>query len=390
MTIAALFTCASPLKSNALNLDTLHTFFQPSRNIASTNVENPHVDTLHMGRSQRGAHHLDGGLRDMDFNPLAGIHEAITDASDAVSSLLQDPVGTLEKAATEAHGFIKDELLADGGLLDDVMDVVTSGSFGSMLNTGLDKLGLPDWIGDVAGGALDFCTGNYVGFAANALDAAEDLAMACGGDEIAGFLKTASSVTGMFAGGSSLGQAGEAIAAATSVLESGASMLAKAGEGDWLGAAGEGFGILAQSQGWGGELGLDADTIADIAEIGVKGGEVTSWIDQAMTDGTFGLDDVLTSPLLDGLAEEAGLDPDLVGVVKTFGARGADVDALFEMLTDYAGSELTGAGLELLEDQLVSLEADPELTKLAMSLLSQDVNPQEVDLKSILSRNIRM
>ena len=326
----------------------------------------------------------------MDFNPLAGIHEAITDASDAVSSLLQDPVGTLEKAATEAHGFIKDELLADGGLLDDVMDVVTSGSFGSMLNTGLDKLGLPDWIGDVAGGALDFCTGNYVGFAANALDAAEDLAMACGGDEIAGFLKTASSVTGMFAGGSSLGQAGEAIAAATSVLESGASMLAKAGEGDWLGAAGEGFGILAQSQGWGGELGLDADTIADIAEIGVKGGEVTSWIDQAMTDGTFGLDDVLTSPLLDGLAEEAGLDPDLVGVVKTFGARGADVDALFEMLTDYAGSELTGAGLELLEDQLVSLEADPELTKLAMSLLSQDVNPQEVDLKSILSRNIRM
>jgi hypothetical protein len=326
----------------------------------------------------------------MDFNPLANINKALTDATQAVSSLLQDPVGTLEKASTQAHDFIQDHVLADGGLLDDVMDVVTSGSFGSMLNTGLDKLGLPDWIGDVAGGALDFCTGNYVGFAANALDAAEDLARACGGDEIAGFLETAGSITGMFAGGSALGQAGEAIATTTSLIESGAGMLEKAGEGDWLGAAGDGFGILAGSQGWGDALGLDGDTISNLVEIGTKGGEVTTWLDQSLADGSFGLDDVLSSPLLDDLAREAGLDPELVGVVKTFGAKGADVDALFSMLTDYAGDELTAAGLELLKEQLDGIEADPELTQLALSLLAQDANPQEVDLKSILSRNIRM
>ncbi len=326
----------------------------------------------------------------MDLNPLANIHKAITDASRAVSSLIQDPIGTLEKASTQAHEFIQDHVLADGGLLDDVMDVVTSGSFGSMLNTGLDKLGLPDWIGDVAGGALDFCTGNYVGFAANALDAAEDLARACGGDEIAGFLETAGSITGMFAGGSALGEAGEAIATATSLIESGAGMLEKAGEGDWLGAAGDAFGILSESQGWGSALGLDADVISDLSGIGAKGAEVTAWLDQSLADGTFGLDDVLSSPLIDDLAREADLDPELVGVVKTFGAKGADVDALFSMLTDYAGAELTGAGLELLKDQLDGLDADPELTQLALSLLAQDANPQEVDVKSILSRNIRM
>ena len=326
----------------------------------------------------------------MDFNPLANIHKAITDASQAVSSLIQDPIGTLEKASTQAQDFIQDHVLADGGLLDDVMDIVTSGSFGSMLNTGLDKLGLPDWIGDVAGGALDFCTGNYVGFAANALDAAEDLARACGGDEIAGFLKTAGSVTGMFAGGSALGEAGEAIATATSLIKSGSGMLEKAGEGDWLGAAGDAFGILSESQGWGGALGLEPDTITDLVGIGTRGAEITTWLDQSLADGNFGLDDVLTSPLLDDLAAKADLDPELVGVVKTFGAKGADVDALFGMLTDYATSELTGAGLELLKEQLDGIEADPELTKLALSLLAQDANPQEVDLKSILSRNIRL
>ena|SRR5690554_1282385 len=86
-----------------------------------------------------------------------------------------------------------------GGFLKLVGDVFSGKtSIGSAVNGALDGLGLPDWLGDIAGAAVDFGTGNFVGGIENGLLVAGHVAEACGGEELAGFCRAASDVTGMF------------------------------------------------------------------------------------------------------------------------------------------------------------------------------------------------
>lgn len=186
---------------------------------------------------------------------LGAIGGAIKSAVNAVADVVETVTDTVTDVAKGVAGVASD-IISDtfeignkltGGLLGELSEFM-GGSLGAMLNKGLDALGLPDWVGDVAGGVLDFCTGNFVGAAANGLDALEDLAKACGGDELAAFLKTGSDITNMFSpsGAASLGQIGEIANKASGIvdkLEVGMGALDKIQNGDLIGAGADIFNL---------------------------------------------------------------------------------------------------------------------------------------------------
>ncbi|MBA2664458.1 MAG: hypothetical protein H0U74_19380 [Bradymonadaceae bacterium] len=155
------------------------------------------------------------------------ISNAFSAAADFASSTASAPLPAMEKNGglfdLLSRPFANDrfESGSGGGFFSKLGEVLSAGGLGSMLNAGLDALGLPDWVGDIAGATLDFCTGNYVGAAANALDALEDVAKACGSEELAGFLKTGSQITNMFApsGMAKLGQLGDMAASASKLAD---------------------------------------------------------------------------------------------------------------------------------------------------------------------------
>src|SRR5690554_5865217 len=156
------------------------------------------------------------GLLDAIGNACSAVADVVSDVADVAVSVatldvggVVDGVGSLVGNLGDTFEAVTDCLGPLGSVVDDAIGALASGGgLGGILNSALDSLGMPDWIGDVAGGVLDFCTGNYVGAVANGLDALEDVAKACGGDEIAGFLKVGSEVTGMFSAGG-LGGAGK-------------------------------------------------------------------------------------------------------------------------------------------------------------------------------------
>lgn len=166
------------------------------------------------------------------FDAIGSAFSAVTDVVSSAVNVVAD-VATLDfggaaKSLGGLIGGIGDTFEAVTGMLGPIGDVLndalgalaSGGGLGGILNSALDSLGLPDWIGDIAGGVLDFCTGNYVGALANGLDALEDVAKACGGDEIAGFLKAGSQVTGMFSGSMNIdpGQIGGLLGSASDTL----------------------------------------------------------------------------------------------------------------------------------------------------------------------------
>ena len=65
----------------------------------------------------------------------------------------------------------------------------------------LEKLGAPDWIGDVTGFVADGLTGNIPGAISSALDALEDAAEWTGDYGISDFLGVAADATDIFGGG---------------------------------------------------------------------------------------------------------------------------------------------------------------------------------------------
>ncbi|QDG51108.1 hypothetical protein FIV42_10290 [Persicimonas caeni] len=266
-----------------------------------------------------------------------------------------------------------------GDVVDGALEVISSGSLGQMLNTGLDKLGMPDWIGDIGGGVLDFCTGNWVGAAANGLDALEDVAKACGGDEIAGFLKAGSNITGMFAGGGlgKMGKAGELIDTATDSLgmvDDALGGIESLIDGDIM-AAGQSLLDLT-----GGDLGPLENVVGEFSDeaLGLleehipQAKQLVSGLYSALEDGQLTLDDLQNdevSELLGSVIGEeqlAGLE-ELAKPVIDFVHDGQSlVDELglgsaLEMSS--LGQGLVGGVMDFVADQL---EADhPDIAKLA-------------------------
>src|SRR5690554_720050 len=256
---------------------------------------------------------------------------------DGVGALVED-VGDTFEAVTEALGPI-------GSVLEEAVGALTSGGgLGGILNSALDSLGLPDWIGDIAGGVLDFCTGNYVGAVANGLDALEDVAKACGGDEIAGFLKVGSEVTGMFSAGG-LGGAGKigevlgGVSGTVSNIENSMGAVSALMDGDIVGAGtsildtfgpglGELDGVLGPLSESACEL-LGAARDPTSAILGALGG--------ALEDGKLGLDD-LGAPFAQLAQDHFNFDPGSL----FDGLSGSAAQALGESLS----SEQMGGLLE--------------------------------------------
>lgn len=118
-----------------------------------------------------------------------GLFDAIGDAVSSIADAVTD--------VAEAVGL---DDVADVIGLDDMFDAVSNLGVGGWLNDLSDSLGLPDWFGDVAGAVADAMTGNVVGAVANGLDAIEDVALACGEETLAKFLKAGSEITEMFLG----------------------------------------------------------------------------------------------------------------------------------------------------------------------------------------------
>ncbi len=236
---------------------------------------------------------------------LGSITSGIKAAVGAVADVVTSSVAEVAKGVAGAAASIVSDTFEignklTGGLLEKVGDFM-GGSLGTMLNKGLDALGLPDWVGDIAGATLDFCTGNYVGAAANALDALEDVAKACGGDELAAFLKTGSEITNMFspAGAANLGKIGEIANTATAIMdkiEVGMGALDKLQSGDIMGAgadifklAGVDAGEFAESIG----KAIDPDLTSMVISCFGQAETAMSYLD----DPVKGVQDLLQGPL---------------------------------------------------------------------------------------------
>lgn len=295
------------------------------------------------------------------FMKLQNIIDRAGAAIDGISGA-HAPAHTQSSSSSGALGALGDVFAGGEGPLSSVFDIIGAGSFGCMLNEGLDTMGLPDWVGDVAGGVLDFATGNYVGVAANALDAAEDLAKACGSDELAGFLKAGANITGMLSAGplgaaGSLGKAADTlntIDTVTDVITQGQSVLDHAQQGDWLGAATGVLGMIGAHAGLGAHLGMEPEQIARLTDVATRGHELSSWLDHATEDGSIGLDDLL-----------------------------AAVGTQF-------GDEATRAALDSIGPLLHSIDADPEGAHSLVTALAAPKPADAVPLTDILGGNLRL
>lgn len=255
---------------------------------------------------------------------LDAVGGAISAAADAVSDVAGDigeAVGDIGADIGQGLADIGDtfesiglDLGPIGDIVDGAMEVLSSGSLGGMLNTALDKLGMPDWIGDIGGGVLDFCTGNMVGAAANGLDALEDVAKACGGDEIAGFLKAGSQVTGMFTGGlgsTGIGEVDKFIGTAKQTLDTvdqamdGVESLMA---GDLVGAGEQLFDVFGGDMGALEEVvgGLGDEAKDLLGEVIPQGKTLVDMLGGALADGKLDINDLSRLPVGELLGSVVG------------------------------------------------------------------------------------
>jgi hypothetical protein len=322
---------------------------------------------------------------------LDAVGNAISSAAEAVADVAGDVGGAVSDVASGVGGMVGDtfEAIDAGlgplsGLVDGAMEVLSSGSLGGMLNTALDKLGMPDWIGDIGGGVLDFCTGNMVGAAANGLDALEDVAKACGGDELAGFLKAGSQITGMFSGGTTVGMgqvddligtASKSISSVDDALDGVESLLA----GDVVGA---GESLLDLAGGGLGPLESVVDELSDEA-LGLldehipQAKTLLGAVGAAVADGKLTAGDLGDQSIQDALGGlttdiELGMLEDLGGPVLDFfdtthqqiqqAAGQFDVSALLGGFTP--GKSLIGGVLDSVCDKLGA--GHPDIEKLGL------------------------
>lgn len=304
---------------------------------------------------------------------------------DGMGSLVED-VGDTFEAVTDCLGPL-------GSVVDEAVGALTSGGgLGGILNSAMDSLGLPDIVGDIAGGVLDFCTGNYVGAVANGLDALEDVASACGGDEIAGFLKAGSEVTGMFSGGlgGGAGKIGEVLGGISGTVSNVENTMGAVGslmDGDIVGA---GTSILDT---FGPELGeLDSvfGPLSDSASglLGAARDPTSAILDTlggALEDGELSLDD-LGAPFAELAKNQFNFDPESLfgGLTDIAEQQGGLLDAIGGSVTDFVSqasgaSELLQTGGAALNGQLDGQLVDTLLGGVVDALANEiGLNPEDM------------
>ncbi|TXD36479.1 hypothetical protein FRC98_11600 [Lujinxingia vulgaris] len=286
---------------------------------------------------------------------LSNAADAISDIGKAAASVV-DVVGDVGGDGIDALGglFEGDSVEIggkedSGGFFDLVGDVFKGKmSIGSAANSALDGLGLPDWVGDVAGAAVDFGTGNVAGGIENGLKVAGHVAEACGGEEIAGFCRSASDVVGMFyeVAGPIVQKVGLTVATGGA---GGASLLAGGGGASLLGGLGSGAGLFANV----GQLGGLASQAGSVMEFGRTAMDVINTVKTGagllenipqlvgMFDGAFDTLGDLTGGLgeANGEVKEA-LSQALEQVMREMGDANADVASLGTQIFEQAHAML--------------------------------------------------
>ncbi len=259
------------------------------------------------------------GLLDSIGHAVSAAVDTVEDVTGDIGHAVEDVGKDLGKGMSEigdSFEQIGKDLGPLGDIVDGAMDILSSGSLGGMLNTAMDKLGLPDWVGDVGGGVLDFCTGNWVGAAANGLDALQDVADACGAHELGGFLKAGSKITGMFAGnigGTGLGEVDQLIGEAkktVGTIDKAMGGVKSLMSGDIVGA-GESLldtfgGNLGPLKSVVGELGGEATSAVE--ELIPQGKTVLNALGGALADGKLDIGDLKQLPVGDVLTSALGED----------------------------------------------------------------------------------
>ena len=204
--------------------------------------------------------------------------KAVGDAAMSVSSAVGD-------AATDAAGGFFDTIsdtFSDIGFGDvlDGFNALIDGGIGGLAEHVCDKMGLPEWVGDVASIVGNVVTGQVHHLIADIPDLGANIAEACGHEKLAGYLDAASTygdigikigtavATTVLTGGAGAGLIGAQAASTLSTintavgavrcgLEAGAALE----NGDYMGALTSGLGALAGFNQVGGALGVSDDVL---------------------------------------------------------------------------------------------------------------------------------
>ena len=316
-----------------------------------------------------------------------------------------------------------DEFGFDDGLA--VFDgIFSGGGVGKGANELLDRLGVPDHVGDIVGVGVDLCMANWGGAIANGLDLGEDVALKAGHEELAGHLKKASNATGKVWGfaikvGVMVGTAGTgnvAIGSATMSMKAitgglGTTRAALgAGErlqaGDKGGAALAALGGLASFVPMGEAMGMKPETLQVVGEVARHATTAVGFLTSAMADGELGAEDLAYLParrVLEAAGVEVGSAGPLVdGAVSFLGAAvGGEEGAWGPLLEGAVSSILEGGaaaedegqvrqGVGFLGQLLEQAGKNPELVEALGALLQRGLAGQEpVDLSAQRGRALR-
>lgn len=357
------------------------------------------------------------------------LSRTIQRATSAVSQLVGDDGAQSVGADLWGEQASVGEARDDAFRFDDALacfDALFSRGVGAAANEALDRLGVPDVVGDVVGVVLDIGTMNYLGAGVNAMDAGADIARAAGKEQLAGYLDAATPVakqiSGVIGRAAMIVATGGASGAATasagglsmsaqgftqtlSMVRGGLAAADNLQRGDWAGAALEGFGALGDFGPLGEALGVAPDILSRTSEVAEHGARATRVLQQVLADGELDLSDLQHVPTLE-LLGAAGVEVEgrediigaAVGLVAGEGApdvlwdtfAGELVDAVLTRADGEADAESHQA-LEFFGDLLTASHREPELVRgLEVLLQRLDAGSQRVDLARHHSGKMRV
>lgn len=346
------------------------------------------------------------------------------DATQAISELLSAPMGPPPSASSATQAGASAPGSEDSFGLDDIGNIfgsIMSGGFGKGANELLDAIGLPDVIGDIVGVAVDCATGNIAGAVINGLDVVEDVARACGGDEIAGYLKAGAQVgsqitglinpVGIASAAGNLGSMGGVIQDAVQLgdtLIKGADALQgamdagqKFAQGDLIGGALSAFETLDMFHGIGDTLGISSDVLDATKNIVDQGQPIADFFNDALADGVLNLSDIKHIPVTDTL-KKAGIDiqgyePFAQGLVNFLGASFAPgepsqaMDVFSKIVMETTTQGLENHFMEFIKDVFKESTRDIQLIEQLTTELQKSAKREpELQLRDLLATHMRL
>ncbi len=338
-------------------------------------------------------------------------------AADKVEGAAKTINKTLDKIESTVKDINFDDFSFDSAL--ELLDTGMKRGLGGVVNMALDKMGLPDVVGDVVGTALSVVTGDIRGVILNGADALSDVAKATGHEKIAGFIDaalpildtvsgiatqvaltaaTAGAAAPVSIGGLTLNVA--TIIKGAELVKTGLEVGSAIQNGDWMGAAKgllSGVGTLA---GIGGDLGMAADVIDKLTTAADYGAKALPVIQNVMADGKLDLSDLQHVPLND-ILQAAGVNTagkeDMIQGLLSFGAGVISgqppMDSVSGLLTSLIGQVAPEQAqqIDFIKDLIMTGMDKPDMLELLSSILSQTLSTQkDVDLHGQLASFMRM